>query len=280
MKKLYRIGNPDKPIDRDEVLTIYHDEKRFELELTTRCKSLKGAYEKFLRAFHAACEDGAIDADLARDIRQWIEPRPYAKLIETLSKGNEPRHLSYETDDLSVFVGEVKDADGNFIGKWTFDEFGDDEGFYLLYILRLDEFAADDRLTAAQFSEKTQIPRQTLRRWACTGRFVPAISQGQGKPSYYTAEQIQQAIDLRKSLNQSKSTADDNQLGLFEEATTMNQDVQDESKMENTEQAIVPAETSAVEEIPDTPALIDTIDVAAAPATPSTETCKKKLLNK
>ncbi len=274
MKKLYRIGNPDKPIERDEVLTIYHDEKRFELELTTRCKSLKGAYEKFLRAFNEACADGAIDADLARKIRQWIEPRPYAKLIETLSKGNEPRHLSYETDDLSVFVGEVKDADGNFIGKWTFDEFGDDEGFYLLYILRLDEFAADDRLTAAQFSEKTQIPRQTLRRWACTGRFVPAISQGQGKPSYYTAEQIQQAIDLRKSLNQSKSTADDNQPNLFEEAATMNQDVQNtdnhDGKIKNVfdfegtaEPAIVPAETSTTEELPATSAQIETIDVTA-----------------
>lgn len=40
--------------------------------LTTRTKSLKPAYEKFLRAFNEACADGAIDADLARQILEEI----------------------------------------------------------------------------------------------------------------------------------------------------------------------------------------------------------------
>ena len=169
MKKLYRICNPENPIERDEIMLIFRTEARFELSLTTRTKTLKTAYEKFLRAFHEACGDSTIDADLSRDIRQWIEPRPYTKLIERLPHDDKPRRLSFD-DDLPVFVGEVKDADGNFVGKWTFEEFGDDDGFFLLFMLQLPDRNADDRLTAAQFSEKTQIPRQTLRRWAVKGK--------------------------------------------------------------------------------------------------------------
>ena len=263
MKKLYRICNPENPIEREETLLIFRTEARFELSLTTRAKSLKTAYEKFLRAFNEACADGAIDADLARDIKQWIEPRPYTKLIETLPHDDKPRRLSFD-DDLSVFVGEVKDADGNFIGKWTYEEFGDDDGFYLLFMLQLAARNADDRLTAAQFSEKTQINRNTLRRWHHEGKFIPAVVQDGTRPNFYSVEQIQQAIDLRESLRQSKPTAaDDNQVSLFEEATTMNQD---ESKLNNvvqfehTEQAIVPAELSAPVENSAEPAQVVTLD--------------------
>ena len=256
--KLYHICDAENPIEREETLLIFREEKRISLELTTRRKSLKTAYEKFLSAFKAACDDGAIDALTARRISELIEFRPNEKLIEAFPHEDKPRALTYESG-VSVFVDDTFDDNGEFESKFTFEDFGDDDGFYLLMILPIERRL----LTSQEFSDETGIPRGTLKRWHHERKIIPVVVQRAPKPNFYSAEQIQQAIDLRKSLNQSKSTADDNQLFLFEEKNTMNQDVQDESKMENTEQAIVPAELSALPEIPATSAQIETIDVAA-----------------
>ena len=256
--KLYHICDAENPIEREETLLIFCEEKRISLELTTRRKSLKTAYEKFLSAFKAACDDGAIDALTARRISELIEFRPNEKLIEAFPHEDKPRALTYESG-VSVFVDDTFDDNGEFESKFTFEDFGDDDGFYLLMILPIERRL----LTSQEFSDETGIPRGTLKRWHHERKIIPVVVQRAPKPNFYSAEQIQQAIDLRKSLNQSKSTADDNQLFLFEEKNTMNQDVQDESKMENTEQAIVPAELSALPEIPATSAQIETIDVAA-----------------
>ena len=202
--KLYHICDAENPIEREETLLIFREEKRISLELTTRRKSLKTAYEKFLSAFKAACDDGAIDALTARRISELIEFRPNEKLIEAFPHEDKPRALTYESG-VSVFVDDTFDDNGEFESKFTFEDFGDDDGFYLLMILPIERRL----LTSQEFSDETGIPRGTLKRWHHERKIIPVVVQRAPKPNFYSAEQIQQAIDLRKSLNQSKSTADE-----------------------------------------------------------------------
>ncbi len=119
-----------------------------------------------------------------------------------------------------------------------------------------------EKFTATEFSERTQIPRSTLRRWSSEGRLIPAINPGKGKTAFYTDEQIPVAIALRESLHKKKPATDNGLTDLFDDDTDTVQDVQPVDEQEN-----FSAETSTVEN-PDTPAQDVVIDVPAVVITP------------
>ena len=130
-----------------------------------------------------------------------------------------------------------------------------------------------EKFTSAEFSERTQIPRQTLRRWKFEGKLIPSVNQGKGKPSYYDETQIPVAIALRESLHKKKPATANGLTDLFDDDTDTVKDVQhvddNQDKLENVsefepadEQENFSAATSTVEN-PDTPAQGVTIDVAA-----------------
>ena len=135
-----------------------------------------------------------------------------------------------------------------------------------------------EKFTSAEFSERTQIPRQTLRRWKFEGKLIPSVNQGKGKPSYYDETQIPVAIALRESLHKKKPATDNGLTDLFDDDTDTVKDVQhvddNQDKLENVsefepadEQENFSAETSTVEN-PDTPAQDVVIDVPAVVITP------------
>ncbi|MBR0261241.1 MAG: DUF927 domain-containing protein, partial [Selenomonadaceae bacterium] len=105
----------------------------------------------------------------------------------------------------------------------------------------------EKKYTTKEFVTLTGITRGTLSRWVCEGKLIPAVQNGKGKPSYYSAAQIEVA---KKLFGKSTEATSANVIPLFgtnEEPApaTTNADSDSATTLQNSEKSIEPVDTPA-----------------------------------